>query len=101
MDYFAQRAQGALQPLGASRREMLRLLLREGLSVTVLGVALGLAGALLLSRVMAGYVYGITATDPLTFAAALGLLTAVALLAIYIPARRAASVDPVRALRTE
>jgi predicted permease len=87
--------------LGASRREMLRLLLREGLSVTVLGVALGLAGALLLSRVMAGYVYGITATDPLTFAAALGLLTAVALLAIYIPARRAARVDPMVALRYE
>ncbi|MGA3234795.1 MAG: ABC transporter permease [Bryobacteraceae bacterium] len=87
--------------LGASRREMLRLLLREGLSVTVLGVALGLAGALLLSRVMAGYVYGITATDPLTFAAASALLTGVALLAIYIPARRAARVDPMVALRYE
>jgi putative ABC transport system permease protein len=87
--------------LGASRREMLRLLLREGLSVTVLGVVLGLAGALLLSRVMAGYVYGITATDPLTFAAASALLTGVALLAIYIPARRAARVDPMVALRYE
>jgi predicted permease len=87
--------------LGASRREMLGLLLREGLGVTLLGVLLGSAGALLLSRVMAGYVYGITATDPLTFAAASGLLTAVALLAIYIPARRAARVDPMAALRYE
>ena len=87
--------------LGASRGEILGLLLREGLGVTLLGVLLGLAGALLLSRVMAGYVYGITATDPLTFAAASGLLTAVALLAIYIPAQRATRVDPVGALRHE
>jgi putative ABC transport system permease protein len=87
--------------LGASRREMLRLLLREGLGVTLFGVVLGSAGALLLSRVMAGYLYGITATDPLTFAAASGLLTAVALLAVYIPARRAARVDPMAALRYE
>jgi len=87
--------------LGASRGEMLRLLLLEGLGVILFGVVLGLAGALLLSRVMSGYVYGITATDPSTFAAASGLLTAVALLAIYIPARRAARVDPVAALRHE
>ena len=87
--------------LGASRREVLRLVLREGLGVTVLGVALGLVGALLLSRVMAGYLYGITSTDPLTFAAASVLLMAVALLASYVPARRAASVDPMMALRYE
>jgi len=87
--------------LGASRREVLRLVLREGLAVTLFGVALGLTGALLLSRVMAGYVYGITATDPLTFAGASLLLTAVALLASYIPAQRAARVDPMVALRYE
>ena len=87
--------------LGASRREVLRLVLREGLGVTLFGVALGLAGALVLSRVMAGYVYGITSTDPLTFAVASLLLTSVALLASYLPARRAARIDLVTALRYE
>ncbi len=87
--------------LGASRRQMLGLILQEGFAVTLIGVALGLAGALLLSRVMAGYVYGITSTDPLTFAATSFLLAAVALLASYIPARRAAKVDPTVALRYE
>jgi putative ABC transport system permease protein len=87
--------------LGASRREMLGLVLQEGLGVTLIGVVLGLAGALMLSRVMGRYVYGITSTDPLTFAATSLLLIAVALLASYIPARRAASVDPTVALRYE
>ncbi len=87
--------------LGASRREVLRLVLREGLGVTLSGVALGLVGALVLSRVMAGYVYGIRSTDPLTFAAASLLLTVVALLASYIPARRAARIDTMVALRYE
>jgi len=92
---------GIRMALGASRREVLRLVLQEGLSVTLLGVTLGLAGALLLSRIMAGYVYGITSTDPLTFAVASLLLTLVALLASYFPARRAANVDPLVALRYE
>jgi len=87
--------------LGASRREVQGLVLREGLGVTLCGVALGLAGAFAVSRVMAGYVYGITATDPLTFAAAALVLTSAALLASYIPARRAARVDPIEALRWE
>ena len=87
--------------LGASRREVLRLVLREGLGVTLSGVALGLVGAVVLSRVMAGYVYGIRSTDPLTFAAASLLLIVVALLASYIPARRAARIDTMVALRYE
>jgi putative ABC transport system permease protein len=87
--------------LGARRREVLRLVLREGLGVTLFGVSLGLMAALALSRIMAGYVYGIKATDPLTFAASALLLVLVALGASYIPARRATRVDPMIALRHE
>lgn len=87
--------------LGASRRDVLRLILREGFLVTAAGVLVGLLASLALSRVMAGYVYGIRSTDPLTLAAASLLLTLVALSACYIPARRATKVDPLLALRYE
>ena len=87
--------------LGASRRAMLGSVLQEGLAVTLIGVVLGLMGALLLSRAMTSYVYGITSTDPLTFAAASLLLTTVSLFATYIPARRAAKIDPTVTLRYE
>jgi putative ABC transport system permease protein len=87
--------------LGADRPMVLRLILREGLGITLTGVFIGVVAALGLSRVMAGYVYGIRATDPLTFAAAALLLLLAALAACYIPARRAVQVDPMRALRTE
>ena len=69
--------------------------------MTAIGVVLGLAGALALSRVMAGYIYGISSTDPVTFAAASLLLATVSLLASYIPAQRASRVDPIVALRQE
>jgi putative ABC transport system permease protein len=87
--------------LGASRREVQRMVLREGLQVTALGVAIGLGAALALSRVMAGYVYEITSTDPVTLVGASLLLTLVALLASYLPARRATRVNPMIALRYE
>src|ERR1017187_3747675 len=87
--------------LGADRRTVLRLGLREGLGVTLIGAAIGLAAALGLSRVMAGYVYGIKSTDPLTYAAAALLLMLVALAACYLPARRAMHVEPIQALRIE
>jgi predicted permease len=87
--------------LGADRPTVLRLVLREGLLVASIGVLVGLGAALGLSRVMANYVYGIRSTDPLTFASAALLLMLVALAACYLPARRAASVDPMQALRSE
>jgi putative ABC transport system permease protein len=87
--------------LGADRRTVLRLVLREGLGVTLVGVSIGLVAALGLSRVMAGYVYGIKSTDPLTYAAAALLLTLVALAACFVPARRAMHVEPTQALRIE
>jgi len=87
--------------LGAGRTEVLRLVLREGLAVALFGVGVGLIAALGLSQVMAGYVYGIKSTDPLTFAGSALLLVIVALLASYIPARRATRVDPMMALRYE
>jgi ABC-type antimicrobial peptide transport system permease subunit len=69
--------------------------------VTLFGIAVGLVGAVVLSRVMADYVYGITSTDPLTFAGACLTLMIVALLASYIPAQRAARMNPMLALRNE
>ena len=87
--------------LGADRLTLLRQILREGLGITLIGVVLGLTAALGLSRIMADYVYGIKATDPLTYAAATLVLVLTALAACYIPARRAASVNPMRALRMD
>jgi putative ABC transport system permease protein len=87
--------------LGADRVMVLRQVLREGLGVTLLGVVIGLTAALGLSRIMSNYVYGIKATDPLTYAAATLVLVLAALAACYVPARRAASVNPMQALRDE
>lgn len=87
--------------LGASRTEVLRLIFREAIAVALLGVTIGVAGALALSRVMAGYLYQISSTDPLTFAAASLLLTVIALAASLIPAQRAMGVDPMVSLRCE
>jgi predicted permease len=87
--------------LGANRAMVLKQVLRDGLGITLTGVGIGLVAALGLSRVMADYVYGIRATDPLTYGAATLVLVVAALAACYIPARRAASVDPMRALRND
>ncbi len=87
--------------LGANGPDVLKLVLREALGVTVFGVALGLLAALALSRLMAGYVYGIKPTDPLTLFAASFLLFSIAILASYLPARRATRVNPIKALRYE
>jgi putative ABC transport system permease protein len=87
--------------LGASGNEVLQLVLGEGLAVTLFGLAVGLIAALGLGHVMSSYIYNISSSDPVTLALACVLLLAVALLASYVPARRAAKVDPLVALRYE
>lgn len=87
--------------LGARGIDVCRLIVGQGLKVVILGVVVGLIAAIALSRVMATLLFGITATDPLTFAGVTLLLVLVALLACFVPARRAAKVDPMIALRAE
>ena len=92
---------GIRRALGAEARDVLRMVVGSAMSLALGGLALGLLAAFALTRVLAGFLYGVSATDPLTFAAVAILLTAVALLASFIPARRAARVDPMIALREE
>jgi putative ABC transport system permease protein len=92
---------GVRMSLGATRADVLLLVARQGVWLAVAGSAAGLAGALLLSRLMAGLLYGVKPTDPLTFAAVAGGLGVVAMMACYIPARRAMRIDPMAALRYE
>jgi ABC-type antimicrobial peptide transport system permease subunit len=87
--------------LGAARRDVLWMTLREGLLLGVAGGAGGLLAAVALTRLLAGFLFGVTATDPLSFLLAAGSLVAVVLAASHIPARRAACIDPVAALRAE
>jgi putative ABC transport system permease protein len=87
--------------LGAQTRDVLRLVLGQGVRLIVTGLGIGLLASFALTRVLAGMLFGVTPTDPLTFATVSLLLAAVALLACYIPARRAMKVDPLRALRYE
>jgi ABC-type antimicrobial peptide transport system permease subunit len=92
---------GVRMALGASRADVARLILRQGLAPAAAGIALGWCAAWPLTRVLASLLYGVTATDPVTFATVPAILLAVELAACYLPARRAMSVDPVAALRME
>jgi predicted permease len=87
--------------LGAQRSDVLKLILGQGLRLALVGVGIGLIGSLALTRVLSSLLYGVSATDPVTFAAVAMLLAMVALLACYLPARRAMRVDPIVALRYE
>ncbi len=100
--FVTQRQQeiGIRMALGAGAPDVIRMVVRQGMQPVVIGVVLGLGGAYAASRVLASYVYGVTTTDPLTFAAVVGLLTGVALIATSVPARRAVRVNPTSVLNS-
>ncbi len=92
---------GIRMALGAQKNDVLKMVVRQGLRLAIIGVAVGVTGALALTRFLSSLLYGVKPTDPLTFVAVSLILIAVALVACYIPARRAANVDPMVALRHE
>ena len=92
---------GIRMALGAQKNDVLKLVVNGGMALTVIGVGVGVAGALVLTRFLSSLLYGVRPTDPLTFVVVSLILTGVALLACYIPARRATKADPIVALRYE
>jgi putative ABC transport system permease protein len=92
---------GIRMALGAQRRDVLKMTVKQGLRLVGFGLLIGLAAAFILTRVMSTLLFGISATDPLTFVSISLVLVAVAILASYLPARRATRVDPMIALRAQ
>ena len=92
---------GVRMALGATPANVVRLIIGQGMRVVALGVVGGLAGAVLMTRLMANMIYGVHVTDPLTYVSVATLLGAVALVASYIPARRATEIDPLAAMRAD
>jgi predicted permease len=92
---------GVRMSIGAGRRDILKLVLRDGVRLTAAGLGIGLVGSLALSQLMRAQLFGVSAIDPITLVAVIVVLAFTALLACYLPARRAASVDPIEALRHE
>jgi ABC-type antimicrobial peptide transport system permease subunit len=92
---------GIRMALGAQRGKVFEMILRQGLMLAGSGIALGVVAALGVGRMLAGFLYGVGASDPLTFISLTIFLAAVALAASFFPARRAAKIDPMRALRYE
>ena len=90
---------GIRMALGAQRRSILRLVMLDAAIVLIAGVAAGLLGSIWITRLVKGFLFGLTRNDPLTLALAIAALVAVALVATYVPARRAMRVDPMVALR--
>ena len=95
------REMGIRMALGAQVSDVLGLVLKQGMALALIGEAIGLAGAFALTRLIRGLLFGVTPTDATTFIAVVGVLTTIALLACYLPARRATKVDPLKALRYE
>jgi len=92
---------GVRMALGADRLDVVRLILKQGMRLTMIGVLCGLVLSFAATRVLSGLLYGIKPGDPATFAAVSLFLVAVAFLSCYVPARRAASIDPMKSLRAE
>jgi putative ABC transport system permease protein len=92
---------GVRTALGAKSRDVLAMVLRQGLLLTSIGIGIGLAGAIALTRYLEGMLYGVTPLDPLTYVATVALFAAIASIASYLPARRATRIDPMTALRYE
>jgi ABC-type antimicrobial peptide transport system permease subunit len=92
---------GIRMAIGATQREIVRLVVFQGMTIALTGIAAGLAAAFVFTRLMRSLLFGISAADPTTFGSISLLLASIALLASYVPARRAARIDPILCLRSE